>query len=433
MFTNIFKRFVALLIAVAVIFAGGVGYTARSVLAYNAGIETFVNSLYSDCLGRSADPAGFNDWCNKLATGQITGKQCAYGFFFSPEFINRVFTPAELVDVYYHVFLNRDADPAGKRYWLSRINTDVDFTVADALLFQGFADSTEFAAKCASYGIIAGDHTDTGVDTSNVTITVSDDNSGINMPAASVEALDAYWHGQGYETFYIDLGNGNTVKCYALFYDMSSHYARVNEYRASFGLPAIYNPTDPNDSRVQWARMRAVECAFCFSHKSPYGYITGGYSDDRMPGDHIGGAENIYSGMAYGGNGSQNAFEAWRTSPNHNAAMLDGAPPEISGAVGISSPGMSGTYYSAEEVFRDYPQWRDNPSFHWGAGYVAMTAASCTIRVVAADGLSIVSGGVSANPNYYLGRSFTATNTRAEEFGVPVGSGRSSVQCYWQS
>ncbi len=431
-----FKKLISLFVALVMMGSIIVSYHDEdTVLAdgYNPGIVTFVTSLYSDCLGRDPDPAGLNDWCAKLANGTISGKQCAYGFFFSPEFINRVFTPAELVDVYYHVFLNRTADPEGKRYWLSRINTSMDFTVADALLFQGFADSTEFASKCASYGIIAGNHIDTGVDTASVTITVSDDNSGIDMPAASVEALDAYWTSRGYEIFYIDLGNGNTVKCYALFYDMSSHYAQVNEYRASYGLPGLYNPTDLNDSRVQWARMRAVESAFCFSHKSPYGYINGSYSDDRMPGDHVGGAENIYGGTVYGANGSQIAFEAWRNSFNHNAAMLDGAPPEYSGAVGISSPGMSNTYYSAEEVFRDYPQWRDNPNFHWGAGYVAMTAASCTIRVVAADGVSIVTGDVSANANYYLGIPFSATNTRAEEFGVPVGSGRSTVQCYWQS
>ena len=81
----LFKRFVSAIVAVAICL-GGLGLTAKNVLAYNAGIEAFVNSLYSDCLGRSADPTGFNDWCNKLATGQITGKQAAYGFFFSPEF-----------------------------------------------------------------------------------------------------------------------------------------------------------------------------------------------------------------------------------------------------------------------------------------------------------------------------------------------------------
>ena len=430
------KRLISIAVALAVVCGSGIGITARSVLAYNSGIETFVNSLYEDCLGRSADPTGFNDWCNKLASGQITGKQAAYGFFFSPEFIDRVFTPDTLINTYYKVFLTRTPDQAGKAYWLSRINVNMDFTASDAILFTGFADSVEFAEKCASYGIIAGNSIDVSAIAANAFVNSNTNNveanSGLGVPAESVEALDAYWHGQGYETYYIDLGNGNTLKCYALFYDMSSHYAQVNSYRASFGLPAYSNPTDPNDPRVQWARMRAVECAFCFSHKSPYSYLTNSMSDPRFPQGVGSGGENIYGGMVYGANNSQAAFEAWRTSSLHNAAMLDGAPPEVSGGVAISSAEHGAQVYnSAEAVFRDYPQWRSNPNFHWGAGYTAMTAASCSIRVVAADGLSIAYGDVSYNANYYLGKRFTATNTRAEEFGVPVGSGRATVQCYW--
>ena len=125
-----------------------------------AGIETFVRSLYSDCLGRDPDPAGLQDWCSRLASGQITGKQCALGFFFSPEFLNKApqLSDAELVDIYYRVFLNRSADPAGQSYWMSMIaNTTDDISI----LFTGFADSAEFAGKCSSYGIAAGAHVDT--------------------------------------------------------------------------------------------------------------------------------------------------------------------------------------------------------------------------------------------------------------------------------
>ena len=72
--TNRFiKKALATIVTMATVFTIGIGFTHNTALAYNAGIEAFVNSLYSDCLGRSADPTGFNDWCNKLATGQITG------------------------------------------------------------------------------------------------------------------------------------------------------------------------------------------------------------------------------------------------------------------------------------------------------------------------------------------------------------------------
>ena len=87
---------------------------------YNQGIVTFVTSLYSDCLGRTPDPAGLNDWCSKLASGQISGKQCAYGFFFSPEFQAKAnsMSDGDFIEAYYRVFLNRTSDPGGRSYWL---------------------------------------------------------------------------------------------------------------------------------------------------------------------------------------------------------------------------------------------------------------------------------------------------------------------------
>ena len=124
---------------------------------YNQGIVNFVTSLYSDCLGRTPDPAGLNDWCSKLATGQISGKQCAYGFFFSPEFQANAnsMTDDAFIEAYYRVFLNRSSDPGGRSYWAGQIaNTTNDISI----LFTGFADSTEFANKCASYGITVGSH-----------------------------------------------------------------------------------------------------------------------------------------------------------------------------------------------------------------------------------------------------------------------------------
>ena len=164
------KKGIASIVTAAVVFGIGLGVTRDNALAYNAGIEAFVNSLYSDCLGRSADPTGFNDWCNKLATGQITGKQAAYGFFFSPEFIAKAnaWTDDQLIEAYYRVFLNRGSDPSGASYWAQQIaGTTNDISI----LFTGFADSTEFASKCASYGITVGPHV-------NVPTTVRGTSSG---------------------------------------------------------------------------------------------------------------------------------------------------------------------------------------------------------------------------------------------------------------
>lgn len=153
------NRILAGLLSAVIVFSMGAKLVSNTVLAYNAGIEAFVNSLYSDCLGRSADPTGFNDWCNKLATGQISGKQAAYGFFFSPEFQAKAnaWSDTELINAYYKVFLNRGSDPSGASYWAQQIaGTTNDISI----LFTGFADSVEFANKCASYGITVGPHVD---------------------------------------------------------------------------------------------------------------------------------------------------------------------------------------------------------------------------------------------------------------------------------
>jgi len=124
---------------------------------FNPNIVTFVTSLYSDCLGRTPDPVGLNDWCTRLSNGTVTGKQCAYGFFYSAEFqdkANRI-SSVDMVTAYYRVFLNRTPDEGGLNYWVGQIsNTTNDLSI----LFTGFADSAEFSQKCASYGINTGSH-----------------------------------------------------------------------------------------------------------------------------------------------------------------------------------------------------------------------------------------------------------------------------------
>ncbi len=157
-YSTAFRKVMATLITAVILFSSCLTLDKNVVYAdYNQGIVTFVTSLYSDCLGRTPDSAGLDDWCSKLASGQISGKQAAYGFFFSPEFQTNAnsMTDDELIDAYYKVFLNRAADPSGKTYWAGQIaGTTNDISI----LFTGFADSAEFADKCASYGITAGPH-----------------------------------------------------------------------------------------------------------------------------------------------------------------------------------------------------------------------------------------------------------------------------------
>ena len=314
------KKITATLVTLAMFL--GFGLPARAD-GYNAGIEAFVNSLYSDCLGRSADPTGFNDWCNKLATGQISGKQAAYGFFFSPEFQAKAnaWSDTELINAYYKVFLNRGSDPSGASYWAQQIaGTTNDISI----LFTGFADSVEFANKCASYGITVGPHVDvpTTVRDSAGGSTTTPPSGGASGLAAqtngqranSVQELDAYWTSQGFEIFYIDLGNGQTQKCYAQFFDMTDHNNQVNAWRNQNGLPSLGIISNPNDVRYQHARTRAVEVAYMISHGRPCETSDPSTWRDGPAGE-VG--ENITTSIADNG-----AFENFRNSPVHNASML---------------------------------------------------------------------------------------------------------------
>ena len=315
------RKIIASVMATAVFFlAGNFAFADTN----NTRVEAFVNSLYEDCLGRSADRAGLNDWCNLLASGEITGKQAAYGFFFSSEFIEKAnqWSDDQLIEAYYRVFLGRGSDSSGLAYWRGKI---ADTTNDVSILFTGFADSAEFASKCASYGITVGSHMNVPVTirgASSGSSSGSVSNGGYN--ATSEQALDEYWTSRGYEIVYIDLGNGNTQKCYAKFDDMTAHNDQVNAWRIQNGLPSLTVINDPNDARYQWARTRSVEVAYQFSHRTPYSHALGTHYDPREPSGNLG--ENIFGGDVYSGlceNGVIGGFEAFRTSAIHNAAMLD--------------------------------------------------------------------------------------------------------------
>ncbi len=388
--TNRFiKKALATIVTMATVFTVGIGFTHNTALAYNAGIEAFVNSLYADCLGRNADPTGFNDWCNKLATGQITGKQAAYGFFFSPEFIAKAnaWTDDQLIEAYYRVFLNRGSDPNGLSYWRGKIaGTTNDVSI----LFTGFADSTEFAGKCASYGITVGNHVNVPTTTRGSSSGASGGSSGGStgggayglaaqtngLRANSVQELDDYWTSQGFEIYYIDLGNGNSQKCYAQFYDMTNHNNMVNAWRNQNGLPSYSIITDPNDPRVQWARLRAVECAYSFAHKSPRSYALGLIGEDRVANYGNSAGENISNGTS-----SVNSIDVFRNSGLHNAAMLDST-------------------------------------------VNAMSTAACRVAFVQPDGVNLY-----VSPN---GNPATPTELPGYNGGLPAGTAMATVQRFWR-
>ena len=163
-------------------------------------IRTFVTSLYTDCLGRNPDPSGLEDWVNRLSTHQISGKQCAYGFFFSDEFASKAnnMSDSSFIDCFYRVFLNRSADSAGRSYWLNAIQTTWYDT---SVLFTGFADSSEFAQKCANYGIDAGEHIEVPNVTRGQSSSSSTPSSTPSTPSTTRSQQNAVSTAQDYLSF----------------------------------------------------------------------------------------------------------------------------------------------------------------------------------------------------------------------------------------
>lgn len=117
-------------------------------------IDFFVYRLYTIALGRSEDRMGMYNWSHALSYGSMDGANVAYGFFFSSEFLAQNNTKEEYLTRLYRTFMNREPDAEGMANWMAVLEND---TIENRkIVFNGFAQSTEFNQICQSYGITAG-------------------------------------------------------------------------------------------------------------------------------------------------------------------------------------------------------------------------------------------------------------------------------------
>ena len=110
----------------------------------------FVRRLYNICLDRDPDEVGLMAWATVLANQQETGTHCAWGFFFSNEFISKEYSDTEYITRLYKAILGREPDQAGLEAWTNVLSNGA----SREEIFYGFADSNEFGAICAQYGIL---------------------------------------------------------------------------------------------------------------------------------------------------------------------------------------------------------------------------------------------------------------------------------------
>ena len=115
-------------------------------------ITKFVARFYKECLGRTADAAGLNQWVGDLQSGKTTGAKVAYGFVFSKEFVNKKVSNGTYVTILYTAFFNRTPDKAGYDSWVKKLNNGTDRKT----VLAGFVNSKEFADLAAKYGIQPG-------------------------------------------------------------------------------------------------------------------------------------------------------------------------------------------------------------------------------------------------------------------------------------
>ena len=115
--------------------------------------EDFVERLYTVALGRASEPEGKAFWVEQVVKNGFTGADCARFFMLgAPEFLGRNLTDDEFVEVLYKTYFDRDSEPDGKAYWLSRLASGTE----RAVLVEEFIESVEWCNVCATYGVKSG-------------------------------------------------------------------------------------------------------------------------------------------------------------------------------------------------------------------------------------------------------------------------------------
>ena len=112
-------------------------------------VQNFIQRLYQNILGRTADQGGLSYWQNQLKNK--TAADVAMSFFHSQEFTNKQLDDSAFIQTVYQTILGREADNGGLRYWQSQIKGGKS---KDAIL-EGFLHSTEFSNLAKAYGVMA--------------------------------------------------------------------------------------------------------------------------------------------------------------------------------------------------------------------------------------------------------------------------------------
>ena len=111
-------------------------------------ITEFATRMYTTCLCRDGEADGINYWSDVLRSGGISGRALAHQFFFSDELVSSGISDQEFVVRLYRTFMGRDGSGDDINYWVSNVEA-----YGRESVFNGFAESEEFAGLCNQAGI----------------------------------------------------------------------------------------------------------------------------------------------------------------------------------------------------------------------------------------------------------------------------------------
>lgn len=115
-------------------------------------IKAFASRMYTVVLSRDAETNGLEYWSEKLMTDEKSCADVVAGFICSEEFTNHHYSNEQIVVIMYKTMLDRDPDPDGKAYWISKL----DKGCTPVYIINGFSGSTEFNNICNNYGMVPG-------------------------------------------------------------------------------------------------------------------------------------------------------------------------------------------------------------------------------------------------------------------------------------
>ena len=104
-------------------------------------LDTFVERLYKEVLGRDADEAGKKYWVEQLQSGKLSRADVLKSFLGSEEFSKKNMGDEDFVETLYKTFFGRASDAEGKSYWTGQLKSGAK--TRDDLINE-FLKSTEW-------------------------------------------------------------------------------------------------------------------------------------------------------------------------------------------------------------------------------------------------------------------------------------------------